>query len=806
MISGLVAKRSTYAGLFLITLTTLMHELLLTRIFSVTMWYHFAFVAISVAMFGMTVGALIVYLMPDRYAGDKISSKMAGNSVLFGFSMVFSLLMHLVIPFAPDTSLLGLCSVGLTYAVIGVPFVFSGIVVCLALTKFPSQVSRLYAVDLAGAAVGCVLFIYLLDAIDAPSATLFIALTATIGGLCFAIASGRPVLRSSIAASGVLALAAIPALHFSSQGKPFFRAIYATKGKSEAGITLYEKWNSFSRIRVFEQAGHQPFGWGMSRKLPRGYRVNQLGMNIDANAATILTEFGGDLNQLQHLRYDVTNIAHYIRQDAKIFVVGVGGGRDVLSALTFGQSSIVGVEINEDIIYAVNQRFGDFTGHLDQRPNVTFINDDARSYIARQDERYDIIQLSLIDTWAATAAGAFIFSENFLYTVEAWKLFLERLNPEGIVTVSRWYSPFRGEIHRLTALAAAALARIGVESPRGHIMLVKAKNVGTILLSPDPFSPEDVHRIEEVSGKMGFEVVLTPKHTAHKLLGKLAAGQDLERITSEYPLNISPPTDDSPFFFHVLRLRDLFRRELWDMGWRAFNLKAVSILGSLFLVMLILTTACIIGPLAMTTKRQSLRGGWPLLLFFGSIGMGFMLVEISQMQRLTVFLGHPTYGLSVVLFALLVSSGMGSFSTRTAGGEPRAASAKLRLGLLAIVVGAFGLVTPLAIRGLEVANMPVRIAASVGILFPLGFFMGMAFPLGMQLASSRASSLTPWLWGVNGATSVLASVLALILALSFGISFSFWVGCGFYVLALLAFLLASRSERKVMSRAGSQVS
>jgi hypothetical protein len=194
MISGLVAKRSTYAGLFLITLTTLMHELLLTRIFSVTMWYHFAFVAISVAMFGMTVGALIVYLMPDRYAGDKISSKMAGNSVLFGFSMVFSLLMHLVIPFAPDTSLLGLCSVGLTYAVIGVPFVFSGIVVCLALTKFPSQVSRLYAVDLAGAAVGCVLFIYLLDAIDAPSATLFIALTATIGGLCFAIASGRPVL------------------------------------------------------------------------------------------------------------------------------------------------------------------------------------------------------------------------------------------------------------------------------------------------------------------------------------------------------------------------------------------------------------------------------------------------------------------------------------------------------------------------------------------------------------------------------------------------------------------------------------
>jgi hypothetical protein len=798
VISGAVAKRSTYAGLFLITLATLMHELLLTRIFSVTMWYHFAFVAISVAMFGMTLGALIVYLMPDRYTGDKIRSEMASNSVFFGLSAVFSLLTHFVIPFAPDTSLLGLYSVALTYTVIGVPFVFSGIVVCLALTKFPSQVSRLYAVDLAGAAVGCVLFIYLLDAIDAPSATLVIALTATIAGLCFAVGASRSVARSSFVATLVLALAVILAFQFSSNGRPIFKAIYTTEGKNERGTTLYEKWNSFSRIRVFDRGKRQPFGWGLSRNLSRNHKVNQLGMNIDANAATILTRFREDLNQLEHLKYDVTNIVHYIRQPAKVFVIGVGGGRDVLSALAFGQSSIIGVEINEDIIYAVNQRFGDFTGHLDQLPNVTFINDEARSYIARQDESFDIIQLSLIDTWAATAAGAFVFSENSLYTVEAWKLFLDRLNPKGIITVSRWYSPFRGEIHRLTSLAAASLAQIGVESPRGHIMLVKTKNVGTILVSPDPFSTDDVHRIEKVSGKMGFEVVLTPEHATDELLGKLATGKDLERITSEFPLNISPPTDDSPFFFHVLRLRDLFHRELWDAGWKTFNLKAVFVVGSLFLVILILTIASIIGPLAMTTRRQSLRGGWPLLLFFGSIGMGFMLVEISQMQRLTVFLGHPTYGLSVVLFALLVSSGMGSFSTRSVAGDLRPASAKLRLGLLVVVVGAFGLVTPPAIRLLEAVNMPARIAASVGILFPLGFFMGMAFPLGMQLASSRAASLTPWLWGVNGATSVLASVLALILALSFGISFSFWVGCGCYILAFLAFLLASRTERKVM--------
>ena len=327
MISAAVAKRSTYTGLFLITLTTLMHELLLTRIFSVTMWYHFAFVAISVAMFGMTAGALIVYLMPDRYTGDKIASKMASNSVFFGLSAVFSLLTHFVIPFAPDTSLLGLYSVGLTYAVIAIPFVFSGIVVCLALTKFPLQVSRLYAVDLAGAAVGCVLFIYLLDAIDAPSATLVIALTATIAGLCFAVGSGRSVMRSSIAASLVLALAAILAVQSSSQGRPIIKAIYTTEGKNERGITLYEKWNSFSRIRVAQRLQYRPFGWGMSQELPRDHKINQLGLNIDANAATILTRFDGDLDQLEHLKYDVTNIVHYVRQAAKVFVIGVGGGQ-----------------------------------------------------------------------------------------------------------------------------------------------------------------------------------------------------------------------------------------------------------------------------------------------------------------------------------------------------------------------------------------------------------------------------------------------------------------------------------------------
>ncbi len=807
---GAVGK-DTYAGLFLVTLSTLVYEILLTRIFSVTMWYHYAFMAVSIALFGMTVGAILVYLFPQYFTQERTKHHLAFSAWLFGATTLFSFLTYASIPFVTGRSLVAVYSFALTYAIISVPFVFSGVCVSLALTRFPRHVSRLYATDLAGAAVGCILIIYILRITDGPGAVIVVALLASIGAVFFTAGEGARGLRRAALASTVL-LALFAGAHAVSVAKQdaFFRLLWV--GGHLEDRALFEKWNSFSRIRVFgdPDVPQEPFGWGLSPRSPADPKARQLWLHIDERAGTVLTGFSGDMRRLEYLKYDISNLAHYLRRGAHVLVIGSGGGRDILSALAFGQKSVLAVEINKDIIAGVNQRFGDFTGHLDRHPGVTFVNDEARSYIARQRVGFDIIQASLIDTWAATAAGAFVLSENSLYTVQAWKLFLERLTPNGLLTFSRWYSQGRpAEMYRLTALASAALKQSGVENPRDHIIIARIlpnglrvdgrDGVGTMLLSKQPFSEGDLRTIEGVAERMQFDLVLTPRVSLDPTLASLAAGKNLAVATAKFPLNIAPPTDDSPFFFNMLRPRDILKPSLWTQTEQANlsqaqNLKAVSVLGILFFVVLAMTLACIIVPLALTTRPGALEGAGPLFLFFASIGLGFMFVEISQMQRLIVFLGHPTYGLTVVLFALLLSTGLGSQLTQSVSNHRFMAAAMWRFGILLCTLVVFGTLTPYAIGVFQGATTPLRILVAMAILFPLGIFMGMAFPLGMKMATTNFRPITPWLWGINGATSVCGSVAAIVVALNAGISASFWTGVAWYVAAAGAFLLAHRES------------
>ncbi|MFL5800333.1 MAG: hypothetical protein ACJ8CR_01035, partial [Roseiflexaceae bacterium] len=803
------ATRRTYAGLFLISLATLMYQNLLSRVFSMTMWYHFAFMAISIAMFGMTVGALLVYLLPRYFTPERARFQLAATALAFAISTVISFLTHLSLPFNTAEIIIstvpGIYTIVLTYAVISVPFVFSGICVALTLTRFPRQVSRLYAADLVGAAIGCVILVYVLKVTDGPTAVIVVALLAALGAVLFSLHERMHRLLKAAVWSGAIfaALAFGNTLLVQAQSSPL-RLIYV-RGDVEKR-PLYEKWNSFSRIAIAGNPAQPtpPDGWGISSAYPSDQRpVRQLQLGVDAGAGTILTAFHGDFKEVDFLKYDVTNIVHAIRPDSRVLVVGAGGGRDVLSALTFGQKSVVAVEINEDTINAVNERFGNFTGYLDRDPRVQFVNDEARSYIARQTDHYDIIQVSLIDTWVATTAGAFVFTENSLYTTEAWNTFLERLNPNGVLTFSRWYFRDRpGEMYRLAALATTALQQQGVQNPRDHIMIVRRMfgtsdesphGIGTILVSKQPFTAQDIATIERVAQDMRFELVLSPRAAADPVYEKLTSPQDLAAFVNSYPLNIAPTTDDSPFFFQMLRIKDMFNLDLQEQGAMSFNQHAVRVLGILLLVMLVLTLLCIVGPLALTARTVDLSGSLPLFIFFMSIGFGYMLIEMSQMQRLAIFLGHPTYGLSVVLFTLLLSSGLGSSLTqKIPNPETSSAGTLALLGLLAVLL-TFGLLTPYLISAFQALTTPLRIALAIGIIFPIGLCMGMAFPMGMKVASKAAPMLTPWLWGVNGATSVCASVLALAIAFSSSISTSFWLGFGCYLAAFAAFVWSKRA-------------
>ena len=785
------------------TLSTLMLEILLTRIFSVTMWYHFAFMAISIAMFGMTVGALVVYRRPAR-AGENVTDRLASSTLAYAVTIVAGFLVYLRIPFIGDASPKSIALLAASYLVIAVPFVWSGISVALVLSTFPKHVGGLYAADLLGAALGCLLLVYTLEMTDAASAVLVVGVFAATGSACFAMAGESRTRRTAGGALAVVlgGLAAASTV-LTRANRPLIDIVDTASNANSA--YRYVRWNSHSRVTVVgnPDVPTPAAGWGLSDKTGADkVPMRQLGMNIDTWAGTVLTSFDGDTNKLWYLKDDVTNVAHHLRQNADVFVIGVGGGRDVLSALVFDQKSVTGVEVNPDVLRATTDAFGDFAGHIERNPKVTLAVDEARSYLTRQNRNFDLIQISLIDTWAATAAGAFVLTENSLYTVEAWKTFLSHLTPRGILSVSRWYYPVRpGEALRIASLARASLGEMGVTDPSAHVVMVKAprangmpglfgNGIATILVSRDPFSTADLATLDAEVSRLGFQYVVKPSTMNDPAYAAILGSKDPGIFYASYPLDVSPPTDDRPFFFQMLRPRDVAKSlsaSMFDPN--RTNLESIRLLVALLGIVSMLTLGCILSPLALSAPKGTLRGSLPLLGFFVAIGLGFMFVEVSTMQRLMVMLGKPTYALSVVLFTLLVGGTVGSF----ASGYVRHGRGAMALSLVLVALTAAGVVVPAVIHALGPSPTPVRIGAAAATLLPMGFFMGLPFPLGLRAAQTKPD-LVPWLWGVNGAASVLCSVLAIVVALSAGISASFWSGVLCYAVALISYLIATRTR------------
>jgi predicted membrane-bound spermidine synthase len=785
----------TLAGLFLISLATIMDEILLTRIFSVTMWYHFAFGAISLAMFGMTVGALQVYLRPGTYKHTQAKRQMARSCLWFAVTAIGSVLIHMLVPFASQP-IFAIFWILFSYCMLSIPFYFSGICICLALSKFPGKASSLYAADLVGAACGCLLVIAALKVTDAPTAVMGVALLASLAGAIFANDGGlRRLSRSAVVMSAVLGgLVIVNSTLVLKQSSPL-RVTWA-KGKAEPR-PLYEKWNSFSRITVDgnPDIATSVISEGISPTYRENQEIRQLRLTIDGGAETTITHFSGAFYDLEYLKYDVKNIVHQLHSNGSVLIVGAGGGRDILSAISMGQQKVRAVEINESILNTVNSRFGKFSGHLDHNPKVTYVNDEARSYIARTDERFDVIEASFIDTWASTAAGALSLTENSLYTVDAWKLFLNRLAPRGVLSFSRWYAPgIPAEAYRLTSLAAAALHSIGVTDPRKHILLVRNMRTNiegfdrigaaTILVSKQQFSAEDIDRFESISKQMSFDIVLSPRSALDPIFGSLADGENPSTLLTFLQMNVSAPTDDSPFFFDMKPFRYLFRKTRVDES-GMFGLQSGEFVILLLLGVTGLTTYFILLPILRTMSKETVRSSAPYWVFFTAIGVGFMLIEVSQMQRLIVFLGHPTYALSVVLFTLLLFGGIGSFTTSRLVKPNRHAA--FRLLLLCVGLFVFGLLTPHAVTAFASSTTLLRIVLATGILSPLGFMMGMALPLGLKMSAGRFDALLPAFWGVNGAASICASILAMAIAMNAGISAAFWTGFCCYCIAFLAY-------------------
>jgi hypothetical protein len=727
------------------------------------MWYHFAFMAISLAMFGLAAGAVIVEVLKKRDP----HATLANTALLFALSSAVCFAIELYIPVDPETKVLPTV---LAFTIISIPFVFAGVVVCVALTRFPKHTGKLYAADLAGSAAGCALTIPILNHVHAPTAVILNAGIAALAAAGFSLSSGRRIRWIAAACCGLLLVGG--AVNQSVKRID----IQWIKGGRNNHDGLYEKWNAFSRLHVGD-FGNKPFGWGLSPAYQSNRELQQLYLNIDSGAATVITKFNGDLNSVEHLKYDVTALAHYLRHPASVLVIGVGGGRDILTSLVFAQPHVTGVEINPDILRLLTHRFGQYSGGLQHNPAVTLVNDEARSYIARSPEKYGIIQASLIDTWAATSAGAYVLTENGLYTKEAWTTFLNHLTPDGILTMTRWYFEAQpAETLRLTALATESLMDLGVADPRQNIIMVRNQDVATIVVSRQPFSRSDLDRVMQVCKELQFQPVLTPQFAARPEFEAMVTPAKFEDLIRVYPMNIAAPTDDTPFFFHMLRASDLLKTSTYE-GMNRNNLKAVRVLGTLLGIVTGLSALAIVLPLALVRRVRQAQSA-RLMIYFASIGLAFMMVEIGQLERLIVFLGHPIYGLTVVLFVLLVASSLGSlYSDRF----------ERSMWMLPVVLAAFILVSPPITRELVAAPTPLRIAASALLLLPCGFLMGMAFPLGIKKARRvYEGAPTAWYWGINGAFSVISSVLAVVVAVFWGVTVTLVVGLTAYLIALIA--------------------
>ena len=774
-----------FLGVFLMTASVLVFQVVQTRILSVIAWYYLAFLAISVAMLGMTAGAVWVYVKGTRVRPESLSTLLCDVSLLTAISMPASVLLQFSLVLTVTPTITSLAAWILLIGAMTVPYVFAGVVVSVALTRTPFPVSQTYGVDLVGAAAGCIAVVGILSVIDGPSATIVAGLVAALAAEAFrrgAPATERVVLdarsRWRRPLTWALLLAILAPLNTVAPGG--FRPVIVKDAFEGGWFSRTERWNSFSRIVARRPYTMMPDLWGPSPLQDQTRVVPQVYLDIDGAAGTRMHRFNGR-ESIDFLSYDIVNLAYRLPGIAKSAVIGVGGGRDVMSAHLFGVKEITGVEVNPIFVdLLTNDPFYAPFANLQSIPGIKLYVADARSWFASTSESFDLIQMSMIDTWAATGAGAFSLSENGLYTLEGWRAFIARLTSQGVFTVSRWYN--QGDVNetgRMIGLAMASLMDRGVTSPGEHLFVASTKNVATLVLAKSPLDLARVQKLRAETERLGFGVLMAPDAAPDSdVLRRMVAATsiaELNAVASTAFLDLSVPTDNRPFFFNQLRfsripeaLGRLIRNEL-GLGVLLGNLIATMVLVVIACIALGAVICSIVIPLRVSARsapRPLVIAG---TIYFSLIGTGFMFAEISLLQFFSVFLGHPTYAMSVCLFSLILSSGVGSLIS---GRVPL--NSNLRLALWGASVGTYFLIAQAGLSGLfagtTASALPVRVAICLAVVMPVGFLMGFGFPTGMSLVQRVDAEPTPWFWGINGATGVLASVLAVMLGMAYGIN------------------------------------
>lgn len=757
------------AGLFCTTLATLALEILDGRLLSVVTWYHLSFLAVSLAMLGMAAGAVFVFLSGDAYRGERAPHTLARWALLFALILPISHVVNLSIPLPTlrGFQVMAIAPLAVSTMVLALPFFASGVVVTIALTRVGGSIGRLYAWDLIGAAAGCAGVVVLLEVLNLSSVALIAGAIAAAGAWCFARFAGqRQPLGPAVLATGLLAAA----LANGSGHRGLTVQFSKDKTLPAAADIQRAAWNSHSFVVVQKTVDAPYFYWGAGARA-RSDRVPQAWMVIDGEAATPITKWSGSAADLDWVRHDVTAAPYAIR-DGEVAIIGVGGGRDILSALAAGNQHVTGIEINQILLDTLMRTYRDFAG-IAAYGGVALIHDEARSFLTRAPGRYDVIQMSLIDTWAATGAGAFTLTENGLYTTEAWHVFLNALRPGGVFSVSRWFSPTRqSETTRLLALGVAAILERGGD-PRTQIVLISRGPVATLMMSNRPFQDADRERLLARARDEEFAVLASPwtPPASDRVRRAVLSGStaELHAAVMDPDFDFTPPNDNRPYFFNQLRLRSFAKTSGLPRDGLAWgNLSATKTLVALFLISTVLVAAIVVGPLvaAGASARRIPRFG-AALTYFAAIGAGFMLIQIPFLQRFSVFLGHPVYTFAIVLLSMILFTGIGSYFSDRIPVAPGSPVRWLPIAI-AIAIATEAFLLPRVVHAATAWPLVGRSLVVLAFTGPLSLMLGCCFPVGMRLVGRLTDTGAAWMWGVNGGASVLASVVA--------VGISMWVG------------------------------
>ncbi|HEX6112366.1 MAG TPA: hypothetical protein VFZ10_08665 [Geminicoccaceae bacterium] len=771
----------------LVAAGVLAYEVLLARLFSIVQWYHFAYMVISIALLGYGASGTFLALVRERLEA-RASAAFAVSAALFGITAVACFAIAQRLPFNALELIWDphqLLYLGALYAILFVPFFCGAVCVGIALACFAEPVGRIYRADLLGAGTGALGILGVLFLVM-PSRAL--ELIGALGLLAAALASlaeanRRARLRALAYVGGAVVVAfALPSAWTALQLSPY-------KGLSQAlrvpGTEVEVERSSPLGLLSAARSPEVPF-----RHAP-GLSLNnliepaaQIGVFTDGDSLSPITAFAGDLEPLGYLDSTTAALPYHLLDQPKVLVLGAGAGAQVLLALYHGAEPIDAVELNPQLVELVRGRYAEFAGNLYGRPEVRMHIGEARGFVAAAEDRYDLIQVPLLDAFAAAAAGTVSLNESFVYTVEAFDTYLDHLADGGYLAITRWLKLPPRDSAKLFLTALRALERRGAPEPARHLALIRSWETTTLLVRNGPLTAADIERIRTFANERSFDLAYYPGMSANEanrynLLQEpyfyeatQALIQNPESFLEQYKFDLTPATDDRPYFFDFFKWRAL--PELWAVSAQSGGALldwGYLILSATLLQAALLSLLLVVLPLWLGLERKPSAGRSRIVAYFGAIGLAFLFVEIASIQRFTLFLAHPLYAIGVVLAGFLVFAGIGSGVAPAL--ERRLAGS--RLGALGLAIGAIVLLAVIYILALPplfavLIALPdlAKIALSLALIAPLAFFMGMPFPLALARLRASTPHLVPWAWGINGCASVLSAILATLLAMTFG--------------------------------------